>query len=744
MRHRSIASSIVACFLFSGSLFAAPPEPRYKLVLQTPPATAVNSVAVSPDGALVATAAGEGGVRLYDARTGALSRALGDVGDRCVVFSPDGRTIAAAGFHMDKLLGVYDVATGKRVLALAGHTEWEVDAIAFSPDGKLLASTGTDKQVLVFDLASGQLRHQLKNQPQRSPTIAFSPDGKSLACGGGDRAIRLFDVASGELRRTISGHRDWVATLDFAANGNFLVSGSCDWGFHRGHDWSRPGGGSEPSEWRLWHGASGKLERTVPETGRLLTVRFSPDGKRVACGVDRVVKLYDVTAPGEGRVAVNHAATVTCVAFTPDGNSLISGSHDQTVKRTNLATGNLEWQAPGHFEQVNSVSLSADGALLVTGSSDHRFARGRIRAGAKEFGPGAVRLWDIRTGRMLRRLGDSTFQVMAVAMSADSQRVAAGGATVGDHGAVQVWRAETGKLEWSVSGAGREILATAFTPDGSLLAAAAADGTAKIYDAATGAIKHILAGHQGGGTSIAFSPDGKTVICGQGYGGARIWDVATGRLERMCKVDESRPSGFTTDRVMNSIGLSRDGRLLATCNSSINNELTEPVRLWNPRTGAIVRDFTAENIHGRPMALSPDGSIIATGGKSVKLWDVRSGKLVRELFGHLKRTQSIVFSADGRLLVSGGSYGTTNVWEVASGRLLATLFAFSDSRESTNSDQWLAYHPNGHYTGSERADEYILWRVGDELRDSKTIGEELRRPEHIEAALTGFAPTRLP
>ena len=100
--------SVVCCC--RGLLTAQPPEsPEYELVLQAPPATSVDSVAVSPDGSLVATAAGEGGVRLYDAKTGTLLRTIGDAGDRGVRFSPDGRTLTAAGFHMDKLVGVFDV-----------------------------------------------------------------------------------------------------------------------------------------------------------------------------------------------------------------------------------------------------------------------------------------------------------------------------------------------------------------------------------------------------------------------------------------------------------------------------------------------------------------------------------------------------------------------------------------------------------------------------------------------------------
>jgi WD40 repeat protein len=114
---------------------------------------------------------------------------------------------------------------------------------------------------------------------------------------------------------------------------------------------------------------------------------------------------------------------------------------------------------------------------------------------------------------------------------------------------------------------------------------------------------------------------------------------------------------------------------------------------------------------------------------------MRTGKLVREFSGHLKLTQSITFSADGRLLVSGGSYGTTNVWEVATGRHLVTLFTFSESREGKVVDDWLAYDPDGYYDGSPGVERYLGWRVGDDFQTPDSLGGRLHRPDRIESAL---------
>src|SRR5262249_47601068 len=180
------------------------------------------------------------------------------------------------------------------------------------------------------------------------------------------------------------------------------------------------------------------------QPGRLRSLAFEPGGRSLACGIGKEVRLYDLGKESPGRVVASHDFDVTSVAFTPDGSAIISGSHDHTAKRTSLATGRTEWQAPGYFEQLNSIALSRDAALLATGSSDGRYAHRVLKADAKCLGPGAVRLWNARTGRLLRRLGDPVEQIMAVALSPDGRHVAGGGGRAGKSGVVRGWATATG------------------------------------------------------------------------------------------------------------------------------------------------------------------------------------------------------------------------------------------------------------------------------------------------------------
>src|SRR5262249_704036 len=141
----------------------------------------------------------------------------------------------------------------------------------------------------------------------------------------------------------------------------------------------------------------------------------------------------------------------------------------------------------------------------------------------------------------------------------------------------------------------------------------------------------------------------------------RVWDARAGRLLQTCRDAGSRADTETRDRLITSVAFNPDGSTFLACTSSMGNTYSEPTRLWDARTGELRRDVREPQIDGRPIALSPDGTILAAGGKIIMLWDMRTGTPIRRLSGYLKKTQSIAFSADGQLLFSGGNYGTTNV-----------------------------------------------------------------------------------
>jgi telomerase protein component 1 len=616
----------------------------------------LNCVSFSPDDRRVAAGSSECTIKIYEfpdwLEITTLTGHTRTVS--CVVFSPVGNGSLLASSSDDGTVRIWDGNTYTCLSTLVGHRDC-VGSVAFSPDGLRLASASDDYFVRLWDLTPVQNATEpvtcntILEIPGHSNivrSVAFSPNGKYLASASRDCTIRLYKGETGQYITTLSGHHDWINCIAFAPDSRHLVSSAWDYNLKvwdvrkgkeactlKGHVLSVEGCGFSQdgrmvvscgydATIRVWDSVAGtEITSLTGHTQRINGMGLAHDGRTAATvSDDGTLKVWDYMSGSEIATLVGHSNTVRGCAFSPSAPStLVSVADDSTAKIWDVTATSLD---TSHSAWVNGVAFSHNGKTLASASDD-----------------GSIKLWNTDSAKCERTLRVAhKGAVLSCAFLPDGRLVSSA-----TDNKVVVWESDM-RTSTPLSGHMNTVRAVATSDDGKYIASAGWDCAVILWDTRTLKIVAILTDHKDWVDTVAFAPNSKFLVSGGRDNFVLLWNPANTSAAPI------KLTGHTN--WVSAVAVSHDSKFVAS------GSYDHTVRVWNATTGSCLKVLEGHKAAVTGLAFTPNGGRILSVSLDgvLHLWDAKSGKILSE-FVHSGPATAFSFGSAARLLASGDSIG---------------------------------------------------------------------------------------
>ncbi|MBI2947187.1 MAG: protein kinase, partial [Verrucomicrobia bacterium] len=574
-------------------------------------------------------------------------------------FSPDGRLLVTSG--QDGTLKLWEARTGEVIFSRQVHTS-AIHSVRFSPDGRKVATGSQDKTVRIWDAETGQALTDPLRHKSAVSLLDWSPDGSRIVTACGDQTARVWEAQTGAAITEPLGHNSSVTSVQFSKSGKWIVT----------------------STWlgiaQLWSAETGHaVGPPLKHPLNLYSARFSPDETRlVTAGYDGKARLWAVPSGQLLGKPLAHDDDVRFAAFSPDGIRVVSVSGDRTARLWNADNGEL-LATLKHGAWVNHAEFSEDGQRLLTVTADNsawvwdvmsaqplvepikhggRLARARFSPDGERivtaYSDKTAWVWDVRPGQMLGWTLWHTGQVSRPRFSPNGAQVV----TTSWDNTAKLCDLKSG--ETFVLAHPGWVLTAEFNRDGDRILTAAADVTARLWDSRTGQEVGPALRHGARLAAAQFSHDGRRIATAGWDGIARVWDAHSGKLLAELSRHATR---------LRQAEFSRDGRYIVT--ASVDGV----ARLWDAENGRALGPDLQHESQVNQCQFSPNSRRVLTASSdhTARIWAVPTGRPIGDTLRHLGPVRFGEFSPDGQRVVTASDDHTARVWDAWTGKPLIPL-----------------------------------------------------------------------